>query len=70
MSNEIWVLAIGGRINSGTGRMPPALTPPAPRTTAVLADDAGRLVLGIEMQCLALARDDHLQPDSKTACTE
>lgn len=48
----------------GTSGMPPTPASPAPRTTPCA------FVLGIEMQCLVLARDEHLKSECKTSGTQ
>ena len=60
------------RGRSGTGRLPPTPAAPAPRTAPLFADETCPLVLvlGIEMQCLVLVRDQYLKPERKTSETQ
>lgn len=50
--------------------MPPTPATPAPRTTPLFADETCPLVLGIEMQCLILVRDQYLKSECKTSSTQ
>ena len=61
---------VQGGLRLGTGRVSPTPATPAPCTTPLFADETCPFVLGIEVQCLVLVRDQYLKSECKTSGTQ